>query len=98
MRARVITTKASSDIVEAGVQLTRDVLVPNARQYEGYRGYVAIHDAARGVGIAVTLWEDEASEEASDEAIRPSREQMAEQFGAEVVVDKYDVAIAEVID
>ena len=98
MRARVIVTSASPELVEQAVQLTRDVLVPNSREQEGYRGYIAFYDAERGTGTAVTLWEDERTEEASDEALRPAREQFAAAFGADVRVEKYDVAFAEVLD
>jgi hypothetical protein len=96
MKARVIVTSASPELTEQGVQLTKDVLVQNARQLEGYRGYIALYDAERGVGSAITLWEDEATEQASDEALRPAREQFAAAFNADVRVEKYDVAIAEV--
>lgn len=98
MKARAIITTASPDVVEGGIQLTRDVLVPNARQQEGYRGYIGLYDAERGVGTAITLWEDEGAEEASDEALRPAREQFAAMFEADVRVEKYDVAVAEVVD
>ncbi|CAN5648841.1 hypothetical protein BH20ACT23_BH20ACT23_11310 [soil metagenome] len=98
MRARVILTAASPEVVEAGVQLTEDVLVPNARQQAGYRGYIALYDVERGVGTAITLWEDEATEKASDEELRPGREQFAAAFGAEVRVEKYDVGVAEFVD
>ena len=43
----------------------------------------------------MTLWEDETTELASDEASREAREQLAQAFGAEVTVKKYDVAAAE---
>ena len=98
MRARLITTKASPQVVDAAIQLTKDVLVPAAREQEGFRGYVAIYDSPSGTGMALTLWEDERTEEASDEALRPNRERFAEAFGAEVRVDKYDVAFAELTD
>lgn len=96
MRARVIVTDAPPEILEAGAQLTRDVLVPNARQQEGYRGYIALYDREAESGLAITLWEDEATESASDEAAREGREQAAKAMGATIVsVDKYDVAIAD---
>lgn len=98
MRARVIFSTASPEVVERGAQLTRDVLVANARLQPGYRGYIALYDADRGVGTAVTLWQDEATEEASDEALRPAREQFAAAFGADVRVEKYDVAVAELVE
>lgn len=97
MKARVIHTKADASLLEAGAEYTRSVLVPAAREHEGYRGYIAIYDTARGVAMAVTLWEDERTEKLSDDAIRESREQAARDFGVEQWVEKYDVAVADVI-
>ena len=95
MRARLIRTEASPDVLEAGIQMTKDVLVPAARAREGFRGYIGLLDVERGVGLAVTLWKDDQTELASDEASRAAREQLAESFGAKVSVEKYDVPIAE---
>ena len=96
MRARVIVTDAPTEIIEAGAQMTRDVLVPASRAQEGYRGYVALYDRSSGRSLAITLWEDEGTEVASDDASRERREEAARAFGASIVsVDKYDVAIAE---
>lgn len=96
MRARLIRTEASPEVMEAGIQITKDVLVPAAKEREGFRGYIALVDAERGVGLAVTLWEDDETELASDEASRPLREQIAESVGAKVSVEKYDVAVSEI--
>ena len=96
MRARVIVTDAPSEILEQGAQMTRDVLVPASRAQEGYRGYVALYDRSTGRSLAITLWDDEESEAASDEASRERREEAARAFGASIVgVEKYDVAVAE---
>ncbi len=97
MKARVIVTEADRTLLEAGAQLTRDVLVPAARQQPGYRGYVAIYDPDRGIGLAVTLWQDEQAEQDSDDALCPSREQFAEQYGVHVTVQKYDVAAVDIV-
>ena len=95
MRARLIRTEAPPEVIEAGIQMTKDALVPAAREREGFRGYIGLVDAEQGLGLAITLWEDEQTEQASDEASRASREQLAESFGAKVSVEKYDVAITE---
>lgn len=95
MRARLIRTEASPEVMEAGIQITRDVLVPAAREREGFRGYIALFDSESGIGLAVTLWDDDQTEQASDDASRPLREQIAESVGAHVSVEKYDVAVIE---
>ncbi|HVE62945.1 MAG TPA: hypothetical protein VNB94_03995 [Mycobacteriales bacterium] len=98
MKARVILTRGERSLVEAGVELTKSVLVPAARRHPGYRGYVALYDAERGFGMAVTLWEDEHAEQDSDDAMRESREQFAQAYGAEVTVEKYDVAVVDYVE
>lgn len=95
MRARVIITSGDPSLAEGFAQLTRDVLVPSSQQQPGYRGYVAFVDAD-GTATAVTLWEDEAAEEASDATLREAREGFAKAFGVDLRVVKADVAFAEV--
>ncbi len=63
---------------------------------EGYRGYVALYQREEGRAIAVTLWEDERSERASDVVSAPSRNAFADAVGAEMSVDVYEVAIADI--
>jgi hypothetical protein len=77
-------------------ELTRDVLVAASKAQEGYRGYVALYQREEGRAMAVTLWEDERSERASDAISGPSRNAFAEAVGAEISVDLYDVAIADI--
>jgi hypothetical protein len=96
VRARVIVTNAPASALETGIQLTKDVLVPAARDQDGYRGYVAIYDEETGRSLAITLWENRATERASDEKASSSREEEAKALGAKILsVDKYDVAVAE---
>lgn len=96
MRARVIITTGAPELIEGFAALTADVLVPASREQPGYRGYVAF-TAPEGVTHAVTLWEDEATEQASDDALRANRESFAVAFGVDLRVEKYDVAFAELL-
>lgn len=97
MKARIIYTRADPSLVRAGAEYTRTVLVPAAREHQGYRGYIALYDETRGLGMAVTLWEDERTERLSDDAIRPAREQAARDFDVEQWVEKYEVATADFV-
>ena len=97
MRARVITSKADPSLTDQWAQLTRDVLIPAARDRDGYAGYVAFYERESGTAVAVTLWETEETEKASDLASTPSREAFADSVGAEIRVDYYDVAAVDVI-
>jgi hypothetical protein len=96
VRARVIVTKAPTSVLEAGIRLTNEVLVPAAREQDGYRGYIAIYDEETGRSLAITLWEDALTERASDEKASAGREEAAKALGAEILsVDKYEIAVAE---
>lgn len=98
MIARVIWTKAAPELSDTWVEVTREILVPASRSQEGYRGYIGIIDRGSGVAMAVTLWEDENTERKSDEVARGPREQMAREAGAEVRVDRYEVAAFNIAD
>lgn len=95
MRARVITSKADPALTDQWVELTRDVLVEASRSQEGYRGYVALYQREEGRAVAITLWENDAAERASDAVSAPSRNAFAEAVGAELSVDLYDVAVVD---
>lgn len=97
MLARMIWAKASPDLIDTWAETTKEALIPAARTQEGYCGYVAIFDRASGVAMALTLWNDEATERRSDEGARETREFMARAVGAELRVDKYEVAAAELL-
>lgn len=95
MRARVITSKADPALTDQWVELTRDVLVAASKEQAGYRGYVALYQREEGRAVAITLWEDDRSERASDASSAPSRNAFAAAVGAELSVDVYDVAIVD---
>ncbi len=96
MRARVISSRADPGLTDQWVQVTRDVLVPAARERDGYAGYIAFYERQSGTAVAVTLWADEETEKASDAASAPSRQAFADAVGAEISVDYYDVAVVDV--
>lgn len=96
MRARVITTKADPALTDQWIEMTRDLLVGASKAREGYAGYIAFYDRESGEAVAVTLWADERTEAASDEASAPSRQAFADAVGAELRVDRYDVAVVDV--
>ena len=95
MRARVIRTKADPALTDQWIETTRGLLVGASKAREGYRGYIALYDRESGEAIAVTLWADERAEAASDEASAPSRQAFVDAVGAELRVDRYDVAVVD---
>lgn len=96
MRARVISSKADPQLIDGWIELTRDTLVSASKAQEGYVGYIAYYDRDKGESVAVTLWADERTEAASDEVSAPSRNAFAEAVGADLRVDRFDVAVVDV--
>jgi hypothetical protein len=96
MKARVISSKADPGLTDQWIQLTRDVLIPAAKQRAGYAGYLAFYERESGTALAVTLWADEETEKASDAASAPSRQAFADSVGAEIRVDHFDVAALDI--
>ena len=78
------------------IETTRNLLVEVSKAREWYAGYVAFYDRESGESVAVTLWDDERTEAASDEASAPSRQAFADAVGAELRVDRYDVAVVDI--
>lgn len=78
------------------IETTRKLLVEVSKAREGYAGYVAFYDRGSGVAVAVTLWDGERTEAASDQASAPSRQAFADAVGAELRVERYDVAVVDV--
>jgi len=46
-------------------QFIRDTVLPSAREWQGFKGYLALLDTTTGKGIAIALWETEADVRAS---------------------------------
>lgn len=95
MHARVITSKADPGLIDQWIGLTQRLLIPASKALKGFAGYIAFYERESGTSVAVTLWEDECSERASDLASTESREAFAKAVGADLRVDHYEVAAIE---
>jgi hypothetical protein len=96
VHARVTTLRGTPDDVEAGIDNFRANVVPFARN-QG-TGAILLVDRQSGNAIAVTLWEDEQSLRASEDAANALRADAADQMGASETpaVERYEVAVFEV--
>jgi hypothetical protein len=96
MHARVTTISGSPADVDAGIDNFRTNVVPFAR--EQGQGAILLVDRQSGEAIAVTLWEDEPTMRASEEAANALRADAAGQMGAAQAptVGRYEVAVLEV--
>ena len=96
MHARVTTLAGSPGEVDAGIANFRDNVVPYAKR-EG-KGSILLVDRDSGKALAITLWEDEAAMQASEESANALRAQAAEQMGAsqQPSVERFEVAVFDV--
>jgi len=71
-------------------------LLPQLRQMEGFKGFVALGSSQSGKLQGVAFWESEEALRATDEAVVPVREGAAEASGGTVVsVEEYEVFVNE---
>ena len=97
MYARVTTLEGSPDKVDDGTRHVQEQTLPQLRQMDGFKGFVALADRHSGKQLAVALWESEEALRATEEAVSSQRSGVAEAAGATVAgVESYEVAVFEV--
>jgi heme-degrading monooxygenase HmoA len=71
-------------------------LLPQLSQMEGFKGFVALGSRQSGKVQGVAFWESEEALRATDEAVAPVREGVAEATGGTVTsVEEYEVFVNE---
>jgi hypothetical protein len=66
--ARVHTLETTPEQYEAGLAIIREELLPWTRDSTGFRGMIGLTDRAGGTTLVITLWADEESLRASEQA------------------------------
>ena len=95
MHARVTSISGSPDGIDSGVASFQSEAIPALREMGG-RGGILLVDRASGNAMAITLWPDEQTMQASEESANELRRQVTEQMSAsEPRVDRYEVAVFE---
>jgi heme-degrading monooxygenase HmoA len=97
MYARVtMVTGGSPDQAEQGIANFRDNALAGVKEL-GARGGMLLIDRQSGEGMAVTLWEDEAAMQASEEQANELRRAALQALGSteEPRVERYEVAVFE---
>jgi heme-degrading monooxygenase HmoA len=95
MYARVISTQATSDQLEAAVSVAHEQL-PGARAQHGYRGMYVLTDRAAGQVLTISLWESREDLQAVEARAAGIRRTAARSLGAtELQVDIYQVEVAD---
>ena len=92
MYARSTTIQAQSSSIDAGIAHVRDTVMPALEGIDGCVGMSLLVDRTSGRCIATSSWESDEAMRASEESIRPMRDQAAELFGGSAQVEEWEIA------
>ena len=97
MYARVSTLEGPPELMDEGLRQAREVVLPGAKQIEGFKGMIALGDRQSGKTLGITFWESEELMRASEQAAARLREESAEAGGDTIAgVERYEVGLFEV--
>jgi heme-degrading monooxygenase HmoA len=92
--ARSTTIMARPESVDAGIAQVRDEVMPMLLEMDGCIGLSMIVDRSSGRCIATSAWQSEEAMRATDEALRPTRERIAESMGGgSPEVEEWEIAV-----
>jgi len=97
MHARVSHITGSAENADQGIASFKATTLPELRSTDGNRGGILLIDRASGNAMAITLWDDEAAMQASEDRANQLRRDASEQMGAsgQARVERYEVAVFE---
>ncbi|MGH3383703.1 MAG: hypothetical protein ACRDO1_03915 [Nocardioidaceae bacterium] len=93
MYARSTTLQARPETIDAGVAFVRDQVMPALMEMSGCIGLSMLVDREAGRCIATSAWQDEESMRATDDELRPIRDQVAEIMGGSPQVEEWEIAV-----
>jgi len=97
MHARVTKFSVDPSRINDANEYYRSTVLPQARELAGCRGGVALVDRAGGQIFSFTLWENEETMHASEEAGNRLRGQAASDLDFSApVVERYEVGVLEI--
>jgi heme-degrading monooxygenase HmoA len=95
--ARVSILLGPPELMDEGIRQAREVVLPGAKQIEGFEGMIALGDRQSGKTLGITFWESDEAMRASEEAASRLREETAEAGGDAIAgVERYEVGLFEV--
>jgi heme-degrading monooxygenase HmoA len=96
MHARVTTLEVPPDRMDDATRHVQEQVLPRLSQMEGFRGFVALGSRHSGKLQGVSFWESEEALRATEDAVVPIREGVAEAAGGSVVsVEEFEVSVFE---
>ena len=96
MHARVTTLEGAPDKMDDATSHLREQTLPQLRQMDGYKGFVALGDRRSGKVLGVAFWESEEALRATEVEVAGVRSGAAEALGGTVAgVEQYEVIALE---
>ncbi|MDT5350999.1 MAG: hypothetical protein QOH91_4286 [Mycobacterium sp.] len=92
MYARSSTIQTQPSAIDAGIAHVRDAVMPALGSIEGFTGLSLLVDRSSGRCIATSAWESEEAMRASEQSVRPVRDQVAEILGGTAQVEEWEIA------
>jgi len=93
MYARSSTFRARPESVDAGIEYTRDEVLPAFLGMDGCLGLSMITDRESGLCIATSAWRSAEARSASEEQVGGLRERMAQTLGGPPEVEHWEIAL-----
>ena len=91
MNARVTRFEGSPSDLDKGIKLIKDTIMPSAKKMSGFKNGYWFIDRASGKGMAVTLFDNEASMRGSETAAEEARAQATQAGFRMIGVERYEV-------
>jgi hypothetical protein len=91
--ARSTTIQAKASSIDGGSAHVRDVVLPAVLGTEGCVGLSLMVDRQSGRCIATTAWQTKEAMQASEQRVRPLRDQAAQIFGGTAQVEEWEIAV-----
>ena len=96
MYARVSTIQGAPHKVDDVTRQTQEQTLPQLRQMEGFKGFVALGDRQSGKMLGVSFWESEEALRATEQAVSSVRSVAAGAADGIVAgVEQYEVLVNE---
>ena len=93
MYARSTTMRGDPQKIDEAVAYVRDEVMPTVQGMSGCVGLSMLCDRESGRCIITSAWADETAMHATEGAVHPMRERMAEMYGGQAEVNEWEIAI-----
>jgi hypothetical protein len=93
MYARSTTVRGDPQRIDDAIAYVRDEVMPAVQGMSGCVGLSMLCDRESGRCIITSAWADETAMHATEGAVHPMRERLAEMYGGQAEVNEWEIAI-----